>query len=213
MRPELKLRSPAAGDELVTITSDTAQPLRSLLETLEASGFQGAIGFMQGRRGEMIRLNGNTLEAADGPLNDAELGGLWEIDLWIPGRRWRWHRQLGAVTTMVRAANTSEATVNAGGEDSTEAVGPSPVAVHGYLTSQIVLWGSGIGERARPGWSYLADSRVGQRGVPLADVAADDRVMLAITEVVTVDEHGNASVVDELPGQLTTVSQESINER
>lgn len=68
----------------------------------------------------------------------------------------------------------------------------------GTLNNRYLLWGNARGDAAAPGWSRLAEGRIGWLDVPLDRAPAGARVRLDTVEYVdVVDSYGNRDVVDE----------------
>jgi CRISPR-associated protein (TIGR03984 family) len=69
--------------------------------------------------------------------------------------------------------------------------------VIGKLDQTYLLWGEGTDRAWGNGWSELATARIGALQVPVADVSANQRVLLHSVEYVVEADHGNAVVFDE----------------
>lgn len=65
------------------------------------------------------------------------------------------------------------------------------------LPGQYVLWGPGADKSPAPGWSTLAEARIGVLDVPVADVGIKHVCLRTVEYLQVEDEHGNVGVLDE----------------
>lgn len=69
----------------------------------------------------------------------------------------------------------------------------------GTIEHDYVLWGTATGRPVAPGWSEVAEPRIGSLTVPVEGLPERGRAAIAAVEHLRIeDEHGNVGVADEL---------------
>ncbi len=73
------------------------------------------------------------------------------------------------------------------------------LACCGTIEHDYVLWGTATGRDVAPGWSEVAEPRIGSLAVPVEGLPERGRAAIAAVEHLRIeDEHGNVGVADEL---------------
>ncbi|HEY3379383.1 MAG TPA: CRISPR-associated protein Csx19 [Armatimonadota bacterium] len=66
------------------------------------------------------------------------------------------------------------------------------------IAHRYLLWGQGTGEDPLPGWSRLAESRIGSLDIPYTNITEKQYAQLTTCEyLAVVDDYGNVAAVEE----------------
>jgi len=134
----------------------------------------------------LAALRGGTLCDVDG--HAVPLGAVFEARVFNTRAELRW----------LLAATGGRAAVISESADNLPDWGAANLSFFEPRSQQYLLWGEGVGAPPAPGWSRLAEARVGKLDVPIADIPAHGHVILSVCEYLkVVDDHGNVAVVEE----------------